>query len=173
MSSETSSVLDIAPQARPQIELELHAYERHLVSGCKTIPVKNPNLPLKSDKLGNVSSMMHRHVHNNLNIGFKYLPYSFIGDAITLTLANGKKVAASYHTLRLRKDLRLTYGQINSLARDFYGTYEPISDGATEEARGERFIAAFNTLANGEPHRLSEAMDILDVFTAGTDQYPQ
>ncbi|KZT39493.1 hypothetical protein SISSUDRAFT_984700 [Sistotremastrum suecicum HHB10207 ss-3] len=113
---------------------------------------------------------MHRHVHNNLNIGFKYLPYSFIGDAITLTLANGKKVAASYHTLRLRKDLRLTYGQIISLARDFYGTYEPISDGATEEARGERFIAAFNTLANGEPHRLSEAMDILDVLQKEIDE---
>ena len=81
-----------------------------------------------------------------------------------MTLANGEKIAASDHKLRVNDRLGLSYGQINSLAGDFYGTEEPISDGKDDRDRSARFIRAYNTLAN-DSHRIpKEATDILDVL---------
>lgn len=59
----------------------------------------------------------------------------------------------------------VTYGQINGLAGDFYGTTMPISDGSTPADQGDRFVAAYNTLAQNPAGRQpAEAQDILAVL---------
>jgi len=100
---------------------------------------------------------------------FEYAEHCFIGDSITLTLANGEKVAASDHKLKLNDTLSLTYGQINGLGGDFYGTYDPISDGKDLQEQIERFVRAYNTLADGGPRLPKEAFDILKVLQAEVD----
>ena len=95
---------------------------------------------------------------------FEYAEHCFIGDAITLTLADGRKVAASEHKFKLGNQLSLTYGQINGLSGDFYGTYDPISDGKDAKDQSDRFLRAFNTLADGGSRQPKEAMDILAVL---------
>ncbi|KAK0187037.1 hypothetical protein F5146DRAFT_761862 [Armillaria mellea] len=89
---------------------------KDLVFGRTVVPVANRN---KAPKKG--------------ELGFEYAEHCFIGDAITLTLANGGKIAASDYRFRLKDQLSLTYGQINGLAGEFYGSYDPISDGKNEQ----------------------------------------
>jgi len=69
----------------------------------------------------------------------------------------------------LKDQLSLTYGQINGLAGDFYGTYDPISDGKDNQDRSARFVRAYNTLADGGSRQPKEAMDILAVLQAEVD----
>ncbi|KAK0184055.1 fungal fucose-specific lectin-domain-containing protein [Armillaria mellea] len=125
---------------------------KDLVFGCTVVPVANRNKALKKGKLG-----------------YEYAEHCFIGDAITLTLANGGKVAASDYRFRLKDQLSLTYGQINGLAGDFYGTYDAISDGKNEQDQSARFVRTYDTLADGGPRLPKEAMDILAVLQAEVD----
>ncbi|KAJ8586033.1 hypothetical protein M405DRAFT_935666, partial [Rhizopogon salebrosus TDB-379] len=92
---------------------------KDLVFGRTVVPVINRNKVPKKGKLE-----------------FEYAEHCFIGDAITLTLANGHKVAASDHKFQLKDQLSLTYG----LAGDFYGTSNPISDGKDDQDRSARFV---------------------------------
>jgi len=97
------------------------------------------------------------------------MEHSYIGDSIKLILADGEPVAASSHRFRLPNGLNLTYGQINALAGDFYGTDRPISDGRDDQDCSTRFLAAYDTLANGGPRQPGEATDILAVLQAEVD----
>ena len=97
------------------------------------------------------------------------MEHSFIGDSIKLTLADGEPVAASSHEFRLPNGLVVTYGQINALAGEFYGTYDPISDGKNDHDRSTRFVAAYDTLAHGGPRQPKEANDILAVLQKEVD----
>ncbi|KAF8330643.1 hypothetical protein F5887DRAFT_974995 [Amanita rubescens] len=115
--------------------------------GRSVVPVPNKNKLPRKDKLG-----------------FEYAEHCFIGDAITLTLAKDQKVAASDYPLPVGSNLNLTYGQIDGLAGDFYGTYEPISDGKDAQEQSTRFVSAWNSLANGGPRLPQEALDILSVL---------
>lgn len=101
--------------------------------------------------------------------GFDFAEHCFIGDSITLTLASGRTVAASEFKFKLQDQLSLTYGQINGLAGDFYGTYDPISDGENDQDQSARFLRAYNTLADGGPRLPDEAIDILAVLQAEVD----
>lgn len=78
-------------------------------------------------------------------------------------------MAASSHKFRLPNGLALTYGQINALAGDFYGTHNPISDGKSDGDRSTRFLLAYDTLAKGGPRQPKEANDILAVLQAEVD----
>lgn len=100
------------------------------------------------------------------SLGFEYAEHSFIGDAINLTLEDGSLVHAHDHKFTLQNGLAVTYGQINGLAGDFYGTVNPISDGATEGDRSRRFMEAYNTLADPSSRQPKEAEDILAVLEA-------
>ena len=80
-------------------------------------------------------------------IVYEYAEHSYVGDAIMLSLKDGKRVPAKTHKFTLKNGLSVTYGQINGLAGDFYGTKKPISDGADARARASRFQAAFDSLA--------------------------
>ncbi|KAK0485377.1 fungal fucose-specific lectin-domain-containing protein [Armillaria luteobubalina] len=144
MSSDPS-----VPDARAVAE---NIDSKDLVFGRTVVPVANRNKAPKKGKLG-----------------FEYAEHCFIGDAITLTLASGEKVAASDYKFQLKDQLSLTYGQINGLAGDFYGTYDPISDGKTDQDRSARFVQAYNTLADGGPRLPKEAMDILAVLQTEVD----
>jgi hypothetical protein len=65
-------------------------------------------------------------------------------------LATGEQVAGKDHLFKFSKNAQsLTYGQINALGGDFYGTYMfpgPISDGKTDADQMSRFKAAWDTL---------------------------
>ncbi|OJA19207.1 hypothetical protein AZE42_06768 [Rhizopogon vesiculosus] len=124
-------------------------HSKDLAFGRTVVPVANRNKAPKKGKFN-----------------FEYAEHCFIGDAITLTLANGQKVAASDHKFQLKDQLMLTYGQINGLAGDFYGTHDPISDGKDDLDRSARFVRAYNTLADGGSRQPKEAMDILHVLQA-------
>ncbi|KAH7905261.1 fungal fucose-specific lectin-domain-containing protein [Hygrophoropsis aurantiaca] len=100
-------------------------------------------------------------------LGFEYMEHCFIGDSTKLTLADGQQVAASAHKFALPNGLNLTYGQINGLAGDFYGTKNPISDGTDDQDRSVRFVAAYNSLAVDTTRQPKEATDILAVLQAG------
>ena len=71
-----------------------------------------------------------------------------LGDNITLHDAEDSTSTynAASKKLTLPNGLQLTYGQINYLAGDFYGTKDPICMGATAADRTKRFVAAFDTL---------------------------
>jgi hypothetical protein len=86
-----------------------------------------------------------------------------------VTLASGQKVATSDHKFQLNDQLSLTYSQINGLAGDFYGTYDPISDGKDDQDRSVCFMRAYNTLADGGPCQPKEAIDILAVLQGEVD----
>lgn len=74
--------------------------------------------------------------------------------------------------LRLPNGLELTFGQIIALAGDFYGVPEnPIIDLSEKHdkkttGRRQRFIAAYNTLANAEYYGIKKELDqILKIMT--------
>jgi len=132
------------------------------------VPVPNQN---EGSKVGILSQLNRLRCSSSLTrrTEFEYKEHSYIGDAIKLTLVDGEPVAASSHRLRLPNGLDLTYGQINALAGDFYGTHDPISDGRDDQDRSTRFLAAYDPLANGGPRQPKEAGDILDVLQAEID----
>ncbi|KAJ7107407.1 fungal fucose-specific lectin-domain-containing protein [Mycena epipterygia] len=120
--------------------------------GRTVVPTPLLNKPLKKDQLG-----------------FEYAEHSYIGDAINLTFANNIEVPAIDHKFTLENGLVVTYGQINGLAGDFYGTEDPISDGKTTEDQSKRFVAAHNTLAELSSRQPQEARDILKVLQTEVD----
>ncbi|KAI0742648.1 fungal fucose-specific lectin-domain-containing protein, partial [Daedaleopsis nitida] len=115
--------------------------------GRTVVPVPLKNKPPKKDKSGH-----------------EYYEYSFIGDAINVYTTNGQRVAAIDRNFRLRNGLVVTYGQINAIAGDFYGTEKPISDGADAQDQSARFLAAYNILAEPSTRQPKEAQDILAVL---------
>jgi len=136
---------------------------KDLVFGRVVVPVPDQNKSPKKGKLGELNRLPYSS-SLTWGTGFEYMEHSYIGDSIKLTLANGEPVAASSHKFQLPNGLVLTYGQINALAGDFYGTYDPISDGKSDRDRYTRFVAAYNTLALRSPRQPKEANDILAVL---------
>ena len=66
--------------------------------------------------------------------------------------------------LVLSNGVVLSYGQINGLAGDFYGTADPISDGTSMADSQDRFLNAWNTLALDETRQPKEVNEILAVL---------
>ena len=69
----------------------------------------------------------------------------------------------------LPNGLTLTYGQINALAGDFYGTSEPISDGQSLQVQVQRFMRAYDWLATDTTRQPDEANAILALTQAEVD----
>lgn len=59
----------------------------------------------------------------------------------------------------------MTYGQINGLAGDFYGTSLPISDGKTRPDSLHRFREAYATLAGVTQRQPKEALNLLRLLS--------
>lgn len=68
------------------------------------------------------------------------------GNLIKLQWHDGKEHLASKIKFKCANGLEMTYGRINSLAGDFYGTYKAISDATNDTEQRERFMNAFNLL---------------------------
>ncbi|KAI1456392.1 hypothetical protein F4805DRAFT_230054 [Annulohypoxylon moriforme] len=103
------------------------------------------------------------------NLGFEYAEHCYLGDAITLTLSDGSTGLGRDHTFTLENELTVTYGQINGLAGDFYGTYDPISDGSNDTDQATRFLEAYNTLATRYAGQPAEAITILSILKKEVD----
>lgn len=138
------------------------------VFGRVVVPVPNQNKAPQKGKLGELNRLLSSSSLTR-GTGFEYTEHSYIGDSIKLTFVDGETVAASSHRFRLPNGLNLTYGQINVLAGDFYGTHHPITDGRDDHDCSTRFLAAYDTLAKGGPRQPKEANDILAVLQAEVD----
>lgn len=90
--------------------------------------------------------------------------HSWLGDCITLQFGKGELKMAKNMPLELPNGLRLTYGEINALAGDFYGTWKPISDPTNAEERKRRFIAAWESLAKDTKRQPGEATGIIRII---------
>jgi hypothetical protein len=77
---------------------------------------------------------------------------------------DGRSYTALEKPLTLPNNLTLTYGQINALAGDFYGTDRPISDGSNPEDQKGRFVDAFRTLAAEDRRAPTEAKKIVKIL---------
>lgn len=99
-------------------------------------------------------------------VGFEYAEHGFLGDAITLSLADGSTSLAEKVPFTLPNGLSITYGQINGLAGDFYGTSNPISDGKTQQDQNDRFLAAWQTLATDTTRQPAEAQALLKILAS-------
>lgn len=84
-------------------------------------------------------------------------------------MADGSIVAAKEHPFRLETGVGVTYGEINSLAGDFYSTGSPISDGSGKDAQRNRFLDAYKTLAAPSPLQPRESIDILKFLQEEVD----
>ena len=85
------------------------------------------------------------------------------GNLIKLQWHDGKEYTAKDIKLKCTNGLEMTYGRINSLAGDFYGTYKAISDSTDDTEQRERFMNAFNLLDKNKrtPDEVI-AIDVID-----------
>lgn len=100
---------------------------------------------------------------------FKSIEHQWLGEQVNLEFPGIASVSTREHLLNLPNENKLSYGEIISLAGDYYGIPElPISDGQNLDERMRRFHEAFDTLANeGTPFRCDYdycSNKILDVF---------
>jgi hypothetical protein len=82
---------------------------------------------------------------------FEYAEHFKIADALALPgwkspATNSSEQSSRYQPFKLKNGLVITYGQINGLAGDFFGTKDPISEGGNFKEQKELFLEAFKTL---------------------------
>jgi len=104
-------------------------------------------------------------------IGFSAGEHRFLGDAITLWMPDGTATIGAKYPLQMQSGLNLTYGQINSLAGDFYASIAPISDGPDDANRKARFMSAYKTLGekNSYYDNVAEAQKLLSIIQTEVD----
>ncbi|MCJ1401447.1 hypothetical protein MMC11_004660 [Xylographa trunciseda] len=106
-------------------------------------------------------------VHGRVN--FEYGEHHKLGDALTLRWNDGKSYLAHEKPFTLPNGLKVTYGQINGLGGDFYGTAYPVSDGLGIEEQVRRFLAAWEWLAIDNTRNPGEAEELLAVLQSEVD----
>ena len=102
-------------------------------------------------------------------VGFEYAEHSFLGDTIHLKDSAGHDIVAAEWKFALPNGLELSYGQINGLAGDLYGTNQPISDGVTAADQTSRFYSALDTLVTERTQTPTEAAKILKILQQEVD----
>jgi hypothetical protein len=91
---------------------------------------------------------------------YEFAEHRRLGNDLKLKWKDNQVYDASQKKITLNSKLQLTYGEINGLAGDFYGTKEPICQGETFKKQVERFAAAYATLA-GDEETVPEEVKIL------------
>jgi len=109
---------------------------------------------------------------------FEYEEHHMLGDALELpgwdtADSTGKDKSAKINPLTLPNKLQLSYGQINALAGDFYGTWQPIATGKDLQEQMTFFEAAFNTLARGPREKVDALLKILQRETNAVQEAKQ
>lgn len=82
---------------------------------------------------------------------FEFAEHRFLGDILELpdfNKASDSDKSAAANPLTLPNGLRLTYGQINGLAGDFFGTRDPICQVRDANEQQQRFITAFRLITS-------------------------
>lgn len=102
-------------------------------------------------------------------VGFEYAEHGRLGDRLKLYNTDGSVSIAWTKPFMLPNGLKVTYGQINGLGGDFYGTAAPISDGIDFQDSVSRFLTAFHWLASDETRNPGEATEILNVLQQEVD----
>lgn len=76
----------------------------------------------------------------------------------------GEKVKLEDQVVLNRDDVQVRFGHIIALAGDFYGVVnQPISlSGRSDEDKGKRFLAAFNTLENADPEQIKKLIQEIE-----------
>ncbi|MCJ1354020.1 MAG: hypothetical protein MMC33_004007 [Icmadophila ericetorum] len=92
---------------------------------------------------------------------YNYAEHCFLGNELKLKFLNGTFEAATKE-LTLENDVHLTYGQINGLGGDFFGTYDPICKGETFKDQCDRFQRAYACLGKEKNRTPWELKLILD-----------
>ncbi|KAK2736154.1 hypothetical protein FQN57_000885 [Myotisia sp. PD_48] len=95
---------------------------------------------------------------------FYFAEHRALGDSVILTFDAKNSDLAKNFPLILPNGLKLTYGEINGLAGDLYGTITPISDGKTETERQALFNQAFDSLAKDTKYAPVEVLEFLQIF---------
>ncbi|KAF5539770.1 phosphatidylcholine-hydrolyzing phospholipase C [Fusarium napiforme] len=98
-------------------------------------------------------------------LGFEYAEHSYLGNSLTLEWDDGERYVANNKPIKLPNGLEVTYGEINGLAGDFYGTVNPISDGHDFEEQCNRFRRAWHWLAEDTTRNPAEARNILNTLS--------
>ena len=105
---------------------------------------------------------------------FEYQEHCSLGNALHLkghdTHSFGP--SAKFNALKLDNGLELTYGEINGLAGDFFGTEQPISDGGNVEEQKRRFYEAYKTLAEWvlKDTKAHELLEVLQTEAKAVDE---
>ncbi|MCJ1287580.1 hypothetical protein MMC26_006932 [Xylographa opegraphella] len=97
-------------------------------------------------------------------VDFEFGEQHKLGDALTLRWSDGKSYLAYEKPFTLPNGLEVTYGQINGLGGDFYGTAHPISDGVGLDEQVRCFLAAWEWLAIDKTRNPGEAEQLLGVL---------
>lgn len=95
---------------------------------------------------------------------FEFGEHHKLGDALNLRWHDGETYIAYRKPFTLPNGLKVTYGQINGLAGDFYGTSDPISDGKDLQEQVQRFLAAWHWLGVDKTRNPGEAEKLLEVL---------
>ena len=85
---------------------------------------------------------------------FEFAEHMALGQELQLRRPHKVQRAAD-KKLKLQEGLDLLYGEINALGGDFYGDYYPICQGKDSKEQRERFIEAYNCLAE-DPRGIDE-----------------
>lgn len=70
-----------------------------------------------------------------------------LGETLSIQWHDGQKYLGKNKKFKLSNNLELTYGQINALGGDYYGSDQPICKGSNANERRDRFMAGWTTLA--------------------------
>ncbi|KAK4200394.1 hypothetical protein QBC40DRAFT_280159 [Triangularia verruculosa] len=156
------------PNAPENIEVELEKLQpvhgHNDYSQLVAIPISDAEIEAAS-KIDYVKWKQARAAKPHKDGSFEYAEHSYLGDSITLAWDDGQSYVAKYKPFKLPNGLQVTYGQINGLAGDFYGTVNPISDGKDLQEQRQRFLRAWYWLAQDTTRNPAEAQKILNTLS--------
>jgi len=92
-------------------------------------------------------SLRPRDSEGNPVYHFEYAEHAWLGDTLTLKWHDGKDYLARDKKFTLPNGVEVTYGQINALGGDFYGSEQPICEGSGPDQQKSRFLQGYGTLA--------------------------
>ncbi|KAK0672543.1 hypothetical protein QBC41DRAFT_380446 [Cercophora samala] len=160
------------PNAPPDIEAELEKLQpdhgHNDYSQLVAIPISEEEIEAAS-KIDYVRWKQEHAAKPHKDGSFEYAEHSYLGDSLTLAWDDGQSYVARNKPFRLPNGLEVTYGQINGLAGDFYGTVRPISDGTSLEDQQDRFRRAWYWLAEDTTRNPSEAQNIISTLSKEVD----
>jgi len=94
----------------------------------------------------------------NDQIEFNYAEHKMMGEMLSLKWSKTKSTSGT-EELTLPNKVKLSYGEINGLGGDFFGSYNPVCTGKDFDQQCQYFMDAFHTL--GETGKALDEVDSL------------